>query len=101
MVKAKYVVLWDEQAKEGPKEICKQIKKDAPEAAKKVQRSVLAKTRELSIKAEVYQKDGFKASNTGAYRAFEHYSCRVTYKIEGAQIRILRVRHARQNPLDY
>lgn len=50
---------------------------------------------------EKYPPDKFKKSNPGNYRAFEKYSYRIAYKHTSEEIRILRVRHVKQEPKEY
>lgn len=45
--------------------------------------------------------DKFKKNNPGNYRAFEKYSYRIAYKHTATEIRILRVRHVKQEPKEY
>jgi len=48
-----------------------------------------------------YAVDKFKRNNPGNYRAFEKYNYRIAYKHTDKEIHILRIRHVRQEPLEY
>jgi plasmid stabilization system protein ParE len=50
---------------------------------------------------EKHPPDRFKKDNNGNFRAFEKHSCRVAYYIAETEIRILRVRHVKQEPKEY
>jgi plasmid stabilization system protein ParE len=50
---------------------------------------------------EKYPPDKFKKDNPGNYRAFEKYSYRIAYKHTDKEIRILRIRHVKQEPKEY
>lgn len=48
-----------------------------------------------------FSPDNYRVSNDGAYRAFQKYRYRVTYRILMQEIRIVYIRHVRQKPLFY
>ena len=55
----------------------------------------------LSTNPEIYELDKLKLNNKGNVRAFEKHSYRISYLIDVAAIYIIRVRHARKEPLEY
>jgi plasmid stabilization system protein ParE len=77
------------------------IKKDSPANADKVGEGILKITHALSDKPEKYPPEKFKKDNLGNYRVFEKYSYRVSYKIPVKRIKILRIRHVKQEPKEY
>jgi len=100
MVK-KPVVVWNKVAEASLKRAYKRIQQDSPQNAEKVRREILAETRRLADHPEMYPKDKFKNQNPGNYRAFEKHSFRVAYRHTEKEIRILRVRHVKQEPKPY
>ncbi len=99
MVKRKLV--WDKQASQELKEIFDYLKEKSIPSARKVKKSILQTTKELSEYPEIYQLDRFKKGNVNDYRAFEKYSYRVSFRVKNKEIRILRVRHTSREPLEY
>ena len=55
----------------------------------------------LSTDPEIYKLDTLKENNKGNIRAYEKLTHRISYLIEGDFIYIIRVRHARKEPLAY
>jgi len=94
---AKMTIVWDTEAKKSFKKYLNYIRKDSLQAADKVRIDILATITELPDHPEMFPPD----ANTGRFRAFEKHSCRVTYFISSSQIRILRVRHVKQEPKEY
>lgn len=45
--------------------------------------------------------DKYKTNNDGAWRAFEKYHFRVSYRVMEKEIRIVRFRHTSRSPLNY
>mgnify|MGYP000533413668 FL=1 len=50
---------------------------------------------------EIYPLDKYRKNNNGTIRAFEVYSYRIAYQITKSEIRILRVRHTKREPLKH
>lgn len=94
-------VVWNKVAEASLKKAYQQIKEDSPKNAEKVRVEILATTRKLADHPEMYPLDKFKKSNSGNYRAFEMHSYRIAYRHTEKEIRILRVRHVKQEPKDY
>lgn len=100
MVK-KPVVVWNKVAEASLQREYQRIKEDAPKNAKKVKDDILAETRKLADYPEMHPPDKFKHQNAGNYRAFEKHSYRIAYRHTEKEIRILRVRHVKQEPKPY
>jgi len=66
-----------------------------------VKDTILFMTRKLADHPEEYPLDKFKKDNSGNYRAFEKYSYRVAYRHTAHEIKILRLRHVKQEPKSY
>ncbi|MCA4895756.1 MAG: type II toxin-antitoxin system RelE/ParE family toxin [Cytophagales bacterium] len=97
----KLVVVWDKPAYSSLQTAIKYIKEDSVANAEGVQQGILKMIRELQDHPEKHPRDKFKKNNPGNYRAFEKYSFRIAYKITEREIIILRVRHVKQEPLEY
>jgi len=101
MVEKKRALVWDIEAKEHLQKIYEHIKKDSISSARKVKSEILSTVKKLKKNPEMFPPDRFKIDNAGNYRSFEKYSYRVTYKHTGKEIRIIRIRHTKQEPLEY
>lgn len=55
----------------------------------------------LGTDPEIYKLDTLKANNPENIRAYEKHTYRVSYQIEKEAIYIIRIRHARKEPLEY
>lgn len=55
----------------------------------------------LSTNSEIYKLDSLKLDNKGNVRAFQKYSYRISYLVEEKEVYILRVKHAKKEPLEY
>jgi plasmid stabilization system protein ParE len=99
--KAKPIVRWDKPAYTTFEKIFEYIQQDSAVNADKIRDGILKITDSLPDHLEKYPSDKFKKENPGNYRAFEIYSYRVAYKHTETEIRILRVRHVKQEPKEY
>lgn len=55
----------------------------------------------LATQPEIYKIDDLRSNNKGDIRAYEKHSYRISYQIEEEAIYIIRIRHARKEPLKY
>jgi plasmid stabilization system protein ParE len=94
-------IIWDKQALNYFRESIWYIRQDSPQNADKVQKEVLEKIHELSIRPEIHNPDKYKVNNNGNYRAFELHRLRVGYLVKENEIIIARVRNTSREPLDY
>ena len=99
--KPKLVVAWDKPAYSSLQLAYDHIKEGSLANAEQVLEGILKITVGLPDHPEKYPRDKFKKNNPGNYRAFEKYSYRVAYKITEQEIIVLRVRHVKQEPLEY
>ena len=100
MVK-KPVVIWNKLAESKLQKEYQRIKQESVQGAEKVKNEILAETRRLSENPEIYPPDKYKKDNPGNYRALEKHSYRIAYRFTEKEIRILRVRHVKQEPRMY
>jgi plasmid stabilization system protein ParE len=97
----KLSILWNQKAINQFDSLVKYIEKDSFLNAERFKKQILEEIDELLINPERYQTDKFKIKNDGSFRAFEKYSCRISYRIKSNQIRIIRLRHTKMSPLYY
>lgn len=95
------VITWDKPAYASLQKIFSYIKQDSHTNAEKVRDGILKVVSNLPNHPEKYPPDKFKKNNSGLYRAFEKYSYRIAYKSTENEIKILRIRHVRQEPKEY
>jgi plasmid stabilization system protein ParE len=95
------VVVWNNRASASFKKAYEHIKEDSYSNAEKVRVGITKIVDGLPGHPEKYAPDKYKKNNKGHYRAFEKYSHRIAYKIKEKEIRILRIRHVKQEPKEY
>lgn len=97
----KYSIKWDVDARLQLRELYKYIRKDSLSNAEKVRKDIVVAVSLLNKHPERYPADRDKKDNDGSYRAFDLHKFRISYRIVALEIRILRVRNARREPLPY
>nr|WP_294876771.1 type II toxin-antitoxin system RelE/ParE family toxin [uncultured Pedobacter sp.] len=95
------VVVWSNSAKAELKKAYEYIALDSLQNAKMVRDTLIDLTLDLPKHPEKHPEDKFKKDNDGAWRAFEKYHYRISYRILKDQIRIVRMRHTSKSPLNY
>lgn len=101
MVKPKYEIIWDKEAREYFKITIKYIKKESPQGAKKVRLEIFKAVRSLAINPFIFEPDRFRKHNDGSYRAFTVFHFRITYRTSDNAVQVLRIRHTSKEPLEY
>jgi len=103
MVKKTWKVVIPRKVRSDLKEVYEYLLEESqsPELANRIRGEIVDRIRDLEINPHVYEPDRFRLKNDGTYRAFEKHTYRVSYRIIGHTIRIVRVRYARKKPLDY
>jgi len=97
----KPTVNWNNRASQRLKKIYKEILRESYDNAEKVRSGIVKIVDQLPSYPEKYPLDKYKRDNPGNYRAFEKYSYRIAYKHTDKEIRILRIRHVKQDPKTY
>jgi len=95
------VTVWTPQAIAELRKAYDYISKDSPQNARKVVEELTAIADRLPVQPEMFPPDKFKKNNDDAWRAFEKYHYRISYRITAAEIRIVRMRHTSRTPLQY
>lgn len=94
-------IKWNRKALQQFDDAINYIKAHLPSGAKKVEVAILAKIDQLLKYPERYNPDKYKKDNDGSFRAFEIHHYRISYRYKRDEIRIIRLRHTRMNPLTY
>ena len=95
------VVNWHNQASKAFRKAYNHILKDSYSNAELVKNCIREIIDPLPEHLEKYPPEKYRKDNPGNYRAFEAYSYRVAYRHSEKEIRILRVRHIKQEPKEY
>jgi plasmid stabilization system protein ParE len=95
------VIVWNKRPSKFLAKILRRISEDSQLQAERVEEAVLKAIAELVRNPERHPPDKFNKTNLGNCRAFELMSLRIAYKLTPTQIRVLRIRHVKQEPLDY
>lgn len=101
MVSTKRRVTIDREAKKSLRDAYGYIRKDSLQNADKVRGMILASIKKLIKNPELHNPDKFRTGNDGSYRAYEIYKYRITYHISPTEIRVIRIRHTKMNPVEY
>jgi plasmid stabilization system protein ParE len=94
-------LVWNKRPSKFLAQALQWISVDSLLRAERVEEKILTSIQGVLANPEKYPPDKFKKNNQGDFRAFEKLSFRIAYKITPTQIRILRIRHVRQEPKDY
>lgn len=94
-------IKWNRKALQQFDDAIAYIETSSPTNAEKVKRSILTRIDELLKYPERYNPDKYKLNNDGSFRAFEIHHYRISYRYKQTEIRIIRMRHVRMNPLAY
>jgi addiction module RelE/StbE family toxin len=101
MVKVDQKIIFDNDAKQQLRKAIEYIRKDSVQNAEKVKNAIINSIKELSKNPEMHPLDKYRLNNDGNFRAYEIYKYRITYHLSAKQIRIIRIRHTKMNPLTY
>jgi plasmid stabilization system protein ParE len=91
-------IVWNKNASQYFKRAIQFIQIESPQNAEKVRMGIVKMIDDLSKNPEMHPPDKYKKNNRGQYRAFEKYSYRVSYVNAEFVIKILRIRHVKQEP---
>jgi plasmid stabilization system protein ParE len=94
-------VVWNKKPTKFLANVLRRISQDSTVQAERVEDVIVTSIQDLVLNPERHPPDKFKKDNPGNFRAFEKMSLRVAYKFNETQIRILRIRHVKQEPKEY
>ena len=94
-------IVWNKRALAYLQQALKRISLESITNAEKVERAILINLEKSLSNPEQFPADKFKKNNNGLFRAFETHGYRVAYKITPKEIRVLRIRHIKQEPRLY
>lgn len=94
-------IVWRKIALNQLKEAYDFIKKESLPSAIKVREEVFKTAENLKYHSEIYPLDKYRKNNDGTIRAFEVYNYRIAYPVTPSEIRILRIRHTKREPLEH
>ena len=78
------------------------IRKDSDKNATVVANAILSTIEKAAEFPEHFPPDKYKINNSASsFRAFELYSLRVSFYYNEETLRIVRIRHTKQKPLNY
>lgn len=97
----KLKIVIDNEAKKSLQEAYKYIRKDSLQNAENVRTKILASIKGLVKNPERHGPDKYRLANDGSYRAYEMFKYRITYHVSAEEIRVIRIRHIKMNPLEY
>ena len=98
---AKREIIWRKKAQVDFFNIIEFISSDSPENAISVYNRVTGMILLLPEFPKMYKADELKTKNDGSFRVFVNDGIRISYQITPELIRIIRVRHTSQEPLEY
>jgi plasmid stabilization system protein ParE len=94
-------IVWDSKEFHNFISILNAIKQDSPLNAKRVKTRITNIVKSIPKHPFKFREDEFKDPNDGSYRVFNQDNIRVSYRVTKSTIKILRVRHSKQEPINY
>jgi plasmid stabilization system protein ParE len=99
MVKKK--IVWDKLARTSLKEAYNYIKRDSHLQAERIKQEIIAASKKLADHPEMHPPDKYRKDKDARFRTFTKYNYRISYFIAGDVIRVIRLRHVKQEPKEY
>lgn len=94
-------IIIDAEAKQSLRDAYEYIRTQSLQNAEKVRSGILDSIKMLGSNPEMYPPDKYRNDHDKSFRAYELYSYRITYYFSKDEIRILRIRHTKMNPVNY
>ena len=101
MVEDKPELSWTNRSRIQMKDAYEYISQDSVTSAQKVIDDIVNAVGKVVKNPERYALDKYKTDNDGTYRAFELHHYRISYRFKNKIIRVLNIRHTKQNPQSY
>jgi plasmid stabilization system protein ParE len=94
-------IVWNKRPSSYLLKELKRISEESIQGAEAVETGILTNLDKASDQPERYPSDKYKKNNDGTYRAFETHNYRIAYRFTKSEIKILRMRHVKQEPRNY
>lgn len=94
-------VIWNKRPLKLLSQTLKRISEESYLQAEQVEEAILTSLEDIKRYPEKYPQDKFKRHNNGNFRAFETHSYRIAYRFSDKEVRVLRIRHVKQEPKNY
>ncbi len=94
-------IIIDATAKQSLRDAYEYIRTQSFQNAEKVRSEILDSIKILASNPEMHPPDKYRINHDKSFRAYELYSYRITYHFSANEIRILRIRHTKMNPVNY
>jgi len=94
-------IKWNKRALKQFDQAIEYIEEDSPRNADKVKKDILSRISKLANHPQSHHPDKYKLHNDGSFRAFEIHHYRISYRYIRKEIRVIRIRHTKMNPLEY
>ena len=94
-------IVWNKEALRSFQKIYCCIFEDSYSNAEKVRIGILKIISTIPNQPTKFGLDQYKKTNLGNFRYFEKYSLRIAFKHTETEIRILRIRHVKQEPKSF
>ncbi len=102
MVSPKLRVTIDNEARKSLQNAYSHIKKDSLQNAEKVREKILSAIKDLADNPYRHSPDKYRVNNeNNSFRAFEIHKYRVAYYVSDKEVRVIRIRHTKMNPVGY
>lgn len=101
MVNPECRIVIDEEAKQSLRKAYEYIRTQSIQNAEIVRSGILDSIKNLTNHPEMYPPDKYRIDKDKSFRAYELYSYRISYHVSANEIRILRIRHTKMNPVNY
>ena len=94
-------IIIDLSAKQSLREAYEHIRMESVQNAETVRAGIIDSIKMLAKNPERHPPDKYRINADQSFRAYELYSYRITYQLTENEIRILRIRHTKMNPVNY
>ena len=101
MVEKPFELVWTSLSQKDLLAIYNYISANSPQNAKMVINEIITRTERTIDHSDIFGPDKYKMNNDGSYRAFEIHKFRISYRVTGNIIRVLRIRHTKMDPKTY
>ena len=101
MAKKEVNIVWSKSASRHFLEILEFLSLHSEQATSIIGNAILNEIDFLAKTPMSHPEDRFKKRNDGTFRACVIFSYRISYKIDGTTIKIVRIRHTSRQPLEF